>query len=182
VFTEPIPAPTATATTTTKKTPSADKKAEQQREVSRQATLAMIFLRNADPSRYHSLLTELANSYAAGRDQYPKDLLTAYSLLLEYKTPFNHRPRQQDNPRFQDPNRPTLIASPPITLLLPTRRPPLLLHLPRALLPITLPLQIPVLLLPFVLPLHLHRPFNLLHHPPPRQRLHKAPHSPSGPP
>jgi hypothetical protein len=100
VFTEPtstnIPAPTG-------KKASKEPSAEQQKEASRQATLAMTFLRNSDSYRYGTLLTELANSYAAGRDQYPKDLLTAYSLLLEYKTPYAQRPRQQDHRDRPDP-------------------------------------------------------------------------------
>ena len=83
----------------------------------KQETLAMALICGADPTRYGSLLLDLANHYAAGRDLYPKDLLTAYSLLLEYKVPTNARPRQDhrstdtinsnpqssSNPRDSDP-------------------------------------------------------------------------------
>jgi hypothetical protein len=58
----------------------------------KQETLAMALIRGADPTRYGSLLLNFANHYAAGLDLYPKDLLTAYSLLLKYKAPVNARP------------------------------------------------------------------------------------------
>jgi hypothetical protein len=38
------------------------------------ATLAMALLRGADRTRFGTLLDHLANQYAAGRDEYPKDL------------------------------------------------------------------------------------------------------------
>ena len=62
-------------------------------EAGRQETLAMALLRGADQTRYGTLLDHLANQFASGRDEYPKDLTAAYSLLVHYKTPSNARPR-----------------------------------------------------------------------------------------
>jgi hypothetical protein len=77
--------------------------ADQRTAAAKQETLAMALLRGADPARYGSLLLELANNFAAGRDNYPKDVITAYAILVEYKTPVNSTPRQKDppNPRGQ---------------------------------------------------------------------------------
>ena len=73
------------------------------KEATRQAFLAMLFLRNSDQARYGPLLLEMSNHYAAGRDLYPKDITTAYSLLLEYKTPYTQpRSRPPDNNRQSD--------------------------------------------------------------------------------
>jgi hypothetical protein len=69
---------------------------EQRKEFSRQETLAMALLRGSDPTRYGTLLDHLANQFASGRDEYPKDLTAAYSLLVHYKTPTNAR-HQRDN-------------------------------------------------------------------------------------
>ena len=62
-------------------------------EAGRQETLAMALLRGADRTRYGTLLDHLANQFASGRDEYPKDLTAAYSLLVHYKTPSNARTR-----------------------------------------------------------------------------------------
>jgi len=70
----------------------------QQREAARQKTLAMGFLRGADPTKYGSLLVHLANQFASGRDEYPKDLTAAYGLLVHYKTPVNAKRPQDSGP------------------------------------------------------------------------------------
>ena len=70
---------------------------EQRNEFSRQETLAMALLRGFDPTRYGTLLDHLANQFASGRDEYPKDLTAAYSLLVHYKTPTNARYQRTDN-------------------------------------------------------------------------------------
>jgi hypothetical protein len=36
-----------------------------------------------------ALLLDLANNFAAGRDNYPKDVIAAYALLIDLKTPVN---------------------------------------------------------------------------------------------
>jgi hypothetical protein len=57
----------------------------------------MALLRGSDPARYGTLLDHLANQFAAGRDEYPKDLTASYSLLVHYKTPSNTRARNDSN-------------------------------------------------------------------------------------
>ena len=74
------------------------------RAAAKQETLAMALIRGADPARYGSLLLDLSNQFAAGRDQYPKDLLAAYALLIEYKAPYNARPRTDPPPPNPRPN------------------------------------------------------------------------------
>jgi Reverse transcriptase (RNA-dependent DNA polymerase)/Zinc knuckle len=57
--------------------------------MARDRTLATLFIRRADPTRYGTLLADLSNNYAMGKDDYPADLTAAYSLLVNYKTPTN---------------------------------------------------------------------------------------------
>ena len=80
----------------------------QRQAAAKQEFLAMSLLRGSDATRYGSLLHELSNQFAAGRDHYPKDLLSAYSLLLEYTIPTNARPRESrpDNRPANPPNTP----------------------------------------------------------------------------
>jgi Zinc knuckle len=49
-------------------------------------TMAYVFLRNADPARYQSLVVDLENQYTRGNNQFPSDLPTAYTLLSKYCT------------------------------------------------------------------------------------------------
>lgn len=63
-------------------------------KISRDRTLAAIFTRNLDPTRYGTLIAELANNYARGRDEYPTDLEAAHSMVVNYRTPANARERQ----------------------------------------------------------------------------------------
>ena len=51
--------------------------------------LAITYIRGAHTSRYRSLIKELANRYARGKDEYPSDLNDAYSALVDYATPAN---------------------------------------------------------------------------------------------
>jgi hypothetical protein len=71
--------------------------ADELHKAGRQETLAMALLRGSDPARYGTLLDHLANQFAAGRDEYPKDLTASYSLLVHYKTPSNTRARNDSN-------------------------------------------------------------------------------------
>ena len=57
--------------------------------IARDRTLAIAYIRGADTSRYGSLIKELANRYARGKDEYPFDLNDAYSALVDYATPVN---------------------------------------------------------------------------------------------
>ena len=47
----------------------------------------MALIRGADPTRYGTLIAELSNHFAHDRDDYPKDLTLAYSLLLTTARP-----------------------------------------------------------------------------------------------
>ena len=62
---------------------------DERKEAARQETLSMALLRGADRTRFGTLLDHLADQYAAGRDEYPKDLQSAYGLLAHYRSPSN---------------------------------------------------------------------------------------------
>jgi hypothetical protein len=64
------------------------------KEIARDRTLAIMYITRADPTRYGTLIADLSNNYAMGKDEYPKDLSAAYSLLVNYKTPTNARTRE----------------------------------------------------------------------------------------
>ena len=66
---------------------------DERRSAARDETLAMALIRGADPSRFGTLIAELSNQFARGRNEYPTDLNSAYSLLVNYRTPTNTRPR-----------------------------------------------------------------------------------------
>ena len=58
--------------------------------IARDRTLAIAFSRGADTSHCHgTLIRELANRYARGKDEYPSDLNNTYSALVDYATPVN---------------------------------------------------------------------------------------------
>jgi Zinc knuckle len=62
----------------------------------RDRSIAAAFLRGADPRRYSALLADLANQYTRGNCQYPADLTSAYSLIINFHGPVTHQP--QSNP------------------------------------------------------------------------------------
>jgi hypothetical protein len=62
--------------------------------IARDRTIAMAFLKGADPRRYCSLWSDLANQQNQGNDQYPKDLTAAYSMLVNYLGPNQTRQLQ----------------------------------------------------------------------------------------
>jgi Zinc knuckle len=72
---------------------------EERKALARDRTLAMMFIRRADPTRYGTLIAELSNQYAMGKDEYPKDVSSTYSLLVNYKTPTNARVHDKNNER-----------------------------------------------------------------------------------
>lgn len=90
---------------------------EAQRTVlSRDRTLAALFLANADPRRYALLNSELSNSYAMGVNNYPTDLTAAYALLQNYERPNIHQrqPRNDTNRHIEPhPQAPNDEAAPP---------------------------------------------------------------------
>jgi hypothetical protein len=65
----------------------------ERKSAARDETLAMALIRGADPTRYGTLIAELSNQFALGRNDYPTDLQAAYSLLVNYCTPTNAKPR-----------------------------------------------------------------------------------------
>ena len=54
-------------------------------EAASQRYLALAFLMGADRTRYGKLLEDLENSYLQGRDDYPKTLNEAYTLLMYWR-------------------------------------------------------------------------------------------------
>ena len=82
---------------------------EERKEIARERTLAIALIRSADPTRYGTLITDLSNQYAMGIDQYPTDLLSAQSLLVNYRTPTNTSVRT-DTPRSQPTGSPEASA------------------------------------------------------------------------
>jgi hypothetical protein len=91
--------------------PETDDDGEERDQAARQAlarakTLGICAIRGADPQRYGSLITELANQHAMGHDNYPSDLTAAYGLLVNYQTPRNSGPArvpQAQGPAAPDP-------------------------------------------------------------------------------
>jgi hypothetical protein len=63
----------------------------------RGSTIAMAFLRGADPRRFSTLWSDLANQQTRGNDQYPTDLTLAYSMLVNYHAPVPGRNQQNNN-------------------------------------------------------------------------------------
>ena len=62
---------------------------QRRQALAREQTLAMALIWSADGSKYGTLITDLGNQYAMGRDKYPTDVATAKKLLVMYKTPTN---------------------------------------------------------------------------------------------
>ena len=54
------------------------------------------YIRNADTDRYGTLIADLSNQYARGKDEYPKDITAACGMLVNYTAPYNTRPRQNN--------------------------------------------------------------------------------------
>jgi hypothetical protein len=62
---------------------------ETRRALARERTIATALICNADASRYGTLITDLANKYAMGKDEYPTNIASAKRLLVLYRTPTN---------------------------------------------------------------------------------------------
>jgi hypothetical protein len=62
---------------------------EERTKIARDCTLAAALIRGSDPTRYGTLVADLANQYSKGKDEYPTDITSAYSLLVNYRTPVN---------------------------------------------------------------------------------------------
>ena len=53
--------------------------------MARDRTLAISFIMSSDPRRYKQVVRDLENDFLKGKDNYPKDVPTAYKLLNEYR-------------------------------------------------------------------------------------------------
>ena len=45
----------------------------------------MLMIRGADPTKYGTLIADLSNQFVKGKDEYPKDMASAESLLEVYE-------------------------------------------------------------------------------------------------
>ena len=54
--------------------------------MARDRTLAISFIMSSDPRRYKQVVRDLENDFLKGKNNYPKDVPTAYKLLNEYRT------------------------------------------------------------------------------------------------
>jgi hypothetical protein len=59
---------------------------------------AILFLRNADNTRFEQLKTELSNGFSKGRDEYPATLIDAHQLLLAHKGSTSPKKAQPTTP------------------------------------------------------------------------------------
>jgi hypothetical protein len=57
------------------------------KKFTRNRSIALAFLKRADPARYGLLWIDLENNYARGKDEYPADLTGAFNMLYTYKKP-----------------------------------------------------------------------------------------------
>ena len=62
---------------------------DERKALARELAIATIIIRNADTSRYGTLVTDLANQKAMGKDEYPRNTASAKALLVAYRTPTN---------------------------------------------------------------------------------------------
>jgi Zinc knuckle len=79
----------------------ASKSVTERTKIMRDSTIAIMFIRNSDPRRYGTLLSDLANQHTRGNDQYPSDITAAYSLLVNYHPPAPTT-RPPSNPQVQN--------------------------------------------------------------------------------
>ena len=65
-------------------TKATDKQKEKIKKDSIEAYKATAFLCGLNQTKYQNLLDDLSNSFLSGRDEYPKDLVSAYNLVLNW--------------------------------------------------------------------------------------------------
>jgi len=61
----------------------------QREEIASEETLAMRMIRGADLTKYRTLVADLANQFVKGKDEYPKIMASAATMLELYESPFN---------------------------------------------------------------------------------------------
>ncbi|KAI2506981.1 hypothetical protein MHU86_7478 [Fragilaria crotonensis] len=84
---------------------------EERARIARDCTLAAALIRGSDPTRYGTLVADLANQYSKGKDEYPTDITSAYSLLVNYRTPANATYRGRNSSSAGDQQTTTTQAS-----------------------------------------------------------------------
>jgi Zinc knuckle len=62
---------------------------DERKVLARERAIAAIIIRNSDATRYGTLVTDLANQKANGKDEYPRNTTSAKALLVTYRTPTN---------------------------------------------------------------------------------------------
>jgi hypothetical protein len=67
-------------------------------KLSRDQTLAMMYLRTVDQNKYGDLWIGLQNQHSRGNPQYPKDLSAAYSMVAAHRS--EHQTRTTRPPRW----------------------------------------------------------------------------------
>ena len=70
---------------------------EERMKIARNCTLAAALIRGSDPTRYVTLVVDLANQYSKGKDQYPRDRTSVFSLQVNYRTPTNAMRSRNNN-------------------------------------------------------------------------------------
>ena len=71
--------------------------AQQKVDIATELTMATVLLRGADPNKYGNLIADLSNQFVKGRDEYPKTLADAESMLELYTPPTLNQTRGQRN-------------------------------------------------------------------------------------
>jgi hypothetical protein len=71
---------------------------DERKQAAKLKFLAINFIIRSDKRRYVILIADLANQYTRGNNQYPKDITEAYSMLVNYKTPFPIKNKEYERP------------------------------------------------------------------------------------
>ena len=81
------------------------------------------YFRNADTNRFGTLIAELLNQFARGKDEYPKDIESACRMLVNYTLPTITRPRHANThsaaPRTTTPAATATFSVAPETSAMP---------------------------------------------------------------
>jgi hypothetical protein len=93
------------------------------KKFTRNRSVALAFLKRADPFRFGLLWIDLENNYVRGKDEYPADLTGAYNMLYHYKkpTPVVLATEPPENPRTAE-RPPRHHATPVVSSTPPTAR------------------------------------------------------------
>jgi hypothetical protein len=86
---------------------------QERRSVSRDRTLAAMFLKHSNPDRYSTLLADFKNQCGRGSDEYPKDLNSAYRLLVNYDIGEVKKVEGNQTPLFNGVHKRTVIPRTP---------------------------------------------------------------------